>query len=153
MISEGVKISHYKVLHSVGSGGMGEVYLAEDLNLERKVALKVLLPDFANDNERVRRFEQEAKSASALNHPNILTVFEVGAFENTRYIATEFVRGKTLRDRMAGGAGDRHASALEALLEENILCRREDSRTLARHELRLGVIGSPILHARLTFKR
>jgi len=106
MISEGVKISHYKVLHSVGSGGMGEVYLAEDLNLERKVALKVLLPDFANDNERVRRFEQEAKSASALNHPNILTVFEVGAFENTRYIATEFVRGKTLRDRMAGGQMD-----------------------------------------------
>src|SRR6476619_6067908 len=102
MISEGVKISNYKVLHSVGSGGMGGVYLAEDLNLERKVALKVLLPDFANDNERVRRFEQEAKSASALNHPNILTVFEVGAFENTRYIATEFVRGKTLRDRMAG---------------------------------------------------
>ena len=106
MISEGVKISHYRVLHSVGSGGMGEVYLAEDLNLERKVALKVLLPDFANDNERVRRFEQEAKSASALNHPNILTVFEVGAFENTRYIATEFVRGKTLRDRVAGGQMD-----------------------------------------------
>ena len=106
MISEGVQISHYKVLYNVGSGGMGEVYLAEDMNLERKVALKVLIADLANDKDRVRRFEQEAKSASALNHPNILTVFEVGAFENTRYIATEFVRGKTLRDRMAGGPMD-----------------------------------------------
>jgi serine/threonine protein kinase len=106
MISEGVTISHYKVLQSVGSGGMGEVYLAEDLNLGRKVALKVLLPGLANDEERVRRFEQEAKSASALNHPNILTVFEVGDFENTRYIATEFVSGQTLRDRMARGQMD-----------------------------------------------
>ena len=104
MISEGVQISHYKVVSKIGAGGMGEVYLAEDTNLDRLVALKVLLPDLANDEDRVRRFEQEAKAASALNHPNILTVFEVGVFENTRYIATEFVRGLTLRDRMKRGS-------------------------------------------------
>ncbi len=81
---------------------MGEVYLAADTKLERQVALKVLLDDVAGDEERVRRFIQEAKAASALNHPNIMTVYEIGEFENSRYIATEFIKGLTLRDRMKG---------------------------------------------------
>jgi len=81
---------------------MGEVYLAEDTELERSVALKVLLAEVAGDEDRVRRFVQEAKAASALNHPNILTVYEIGSFENSRFIATELIRGETLRERLQG---------------------------------------------------
>jgi serine/threonine protein kinase len=81
---------------------MGEVYLAADTNLERQVALKVLLDEVAGDQERVMRFVQEARAASALNHPNIMTVYEIGEFNNSRYIATEFIKGMTLRDRMKG---------------------------------------------------
>ena len=79
---------------------MGEVYLAEDTRLERQVALKILLEDVAEDSDRVRRFVQEAKAASALNHPNILTVYEIGEYGRSRYIATEFIQGDTLRERM-----------------------------------------------------
>ena len=79
---------------------MGEVYLAEDVELDRQVALKVLLPEVADSEDRVRRFIQEAKAASALNHPNILTVYEIGSFENTRFIATELIKGHTLHERL-----------------------------------------------------
>ncbi len=96
----GELIGHYKILKRLGVGGMGEVYLAEDTRLERHVALKILLTEVAHDQDRIRRFVQEAKAASALNHPNILTVYEVGNFENSRYIVTEFIKGKTLRERM-----------------------------------------------------
>ena len=81
---------------------MGEVYLAEDTELERQVALKILLAEVADDEDRVRRFVQEAKAASALNHPNILTVYEIGSFENLRFIATELIKGETLRERLKG---------------------------------------------------
>ncbi len=80
---------------------MGEVYLAEDTKLDRQIALKVLIDEVANDEDRVRRFVQEAKASSALNHPNILTIYEIGEFKNSRYIATEFIKGKTLRDRVS----------------------------------------------------
>ena len=103
MPSPGDKISHYKVISAIGKGGMGEVYLAEDTRLERQVAIKILLDDVAVDDDRVRRFVQEAKAASALNHPNILTVYEIGEYENSRYIATELIQGETLRDRMRRG--------------------------------------------------
>ena len=93
-------ISHYRILSKIGAGGMGEVYLAQDLHLERKVALKVLHAEIAEDEERVRRFVQEAKAASALNHPNILTVYEIGHLEKSRYIATELIKGENLRDRL-----------------------------------------------------
>ena len=95
-------IAHYKIISAIGAGGMGEVYLAQDTKLERQVALKVLLDEVAGDEERVRRFVQEAKAASALNHPNILTVYEIGEFDYTRYIATELIKGETLRDRLRG---------------------------------------------------
>ncbi len=95
-------IAHYNIISAIGAGGMGEVYLGQDTKLERQVALKVLLDEVAGDEERVRRFVQEAKAASALNHPNILTVYEIGEFENTRYIATELIKGETLRDRLRG---------------------------------------------------
>src|SRR5262249_25951009 len=84
-------------------GGMGEVYLADDVELERPVALKLLRAEVADDEDRVRRFLQEAKAASALNHPNILTVYEIGRTENSRFIATEFIKGQTLHDLLRGG--------------------------------------------------
>lgn len=96
------KLAHYEIISSLGAGGMGEVYLAVDTKLERQVALKVLRDEVDHDEEHVRRFIQEAKAASALNHPNILTVYEIGEFNNSRYIATEFIKGVTLRDRMKG---------------------------------------------------
>ncbi len=101
-IEAGASIGHYRIVTKIGTGGMGEVYLAQDAKLERQVALKVLLDEVAGDEERVRRFVQEAKAASALNHPNILTVYEIGEFEHTRYIATELIKGETLRDRLRG---------------------------------------------------
>jgi len=99
----GQSISHYKILSRLGAGGMGEVYLAEDKKLSRKVALKLLHAEFTRDAGRVRRFEQEARAVSALNHPNILTIFEIGESNEGRYIATEFIDGQTLRERMKGG--------------------------------------------------
>jgi len=91
-------VSHYKILSSIGKGGMGEVYLAEDAELDRKVAIKFLSEELSKDSDKVNRFIQEAKAASALNHPNILTVYEIGTWEDTRYIATEFIEGETLRE-------------------------------------------------------
>ena len=84
-ISAGTRLGRYEIRSKIGAGGMGEVYLAGDEQLHRKVALKVLLSEVADDEDRVRRFVQEAKAASALNHPNILTVHEIGSFENSRY--------------------------------------------------------------------
>src|SRR5437016_5183360 len=95
-------IAHYRILSRLGAGGMGEVYLAEDTRLKRKVALKLLPPQFTADADRVRRFEQEAQAASALNHPNIITIYEIGEEQGTHYIATEFIDGPTLRGHLKG---------------------------------------------------
>ncbi|MDQ2938406.1 MAG: protein kinase, partial [Acidobacteriota bacterium] len=99
----GRTISHYEVVAAIGAGGMGEVYLAKDLQLGRKVALKLLASRFAQDEERLRRFQQEARTASALNHPNILTIYEIGQVDSTPFIATEYIEGETLRKRMSSG--------------------------------------------------
>ncbi len=96
----GEVIGYYKITKMLGSGGMGEVYLAEDSRLGRKVALKFLPHHYTEDPERVRRFEQEARAASALNHPNIITIYEIGQWNETNFIATEFIEGQTLRSRM-----------------------------------------------------
>jgi len=93
-------LGHYRILNLLGQGGMGEVYLAQDIRLERKVALKILPSAFAQDTERMRRFVQEAKAASALNHPNILTIYEAAEFEDTKYIVSEYVEGETLSERL-----------------------------------------------------
>lgn len=97
----GRKISHYEVVAAIGAGGMGEVYLAKDLQLGRNVALKLLPSRFAQDEDRLRRFQQEARTASALNHPNILTIYEFGQVDSTPFIATEYIEGETLRKRIA----------------------------------------------------
>src|SRR5439155_19898629 len=91
------QIGQYKIVGRLGSGGMGEVYLADDTRLRRKIALKLLPPHFMVNPDRVRRFEREARAASALNHPNIVTIYEIGQSDSAHFIATEFVDGKTLR--------------------------------------------------------
>ncbi len=96
-LSVGEKIGRYEILSCLGKGGMGEVYLAHDKSLGRDVAIKVLLPKFTSDRERVNRFKLEAKAASALNHPNIITIHEVGEDEGKMFIATEHIKGETLR--------------------------------------------------------
>ncbi len=141
----GQRINHYQILALIGEGGMGEVYLAEDSRLGRRVALK-LLPDlFTRDAARLRRFEQEARAASALSHPNVCTIHEVGETEDGhRYIVMEYVEGQTLRDYMIGARmqlaevldiGTQIASALAAahaagiihrdIKPENIMVRRD----------------------------
>ena len=97
----GQTISHYQVVREIGSGGMGEVYLAQDTRLGRPVALKLLPSYLSKDEDRLRRFEQEAQAASALNHPNVCVIYEVGETEDDRhYMAMEYVDGVTLRQHM-----------------------------------------------------
>lgn len=102
----------FHVISMLGAGGMGDVYLAEDIRLGRKVALKLLPSIFTNDANRLRRFQQEARAASALNHPNILTIHEVGEIEGRNFISTEFIEGDTLRERI-----DASSMTVEELLD------------------------------------
>src|SRR5262245_36135012 len=90
-------IAHYRIIEPIGAGGMGAVYKAYDNKLHRIVALKVLPPEYVSQQDRRRRFLQEARAASALNHPHILTIYEVGEDDGRPYIAMEFVQGDTLR--------------------------------------------------------
>jgi serine/threonine protein kinase/tetratricopeptide (TPR) repeat protein len=126
------RISHYRILKKLGEGGMGEVYLAEDLNLGRQVAVKVLSHELTANPEHLRRFEREARAASALNHPNILTVYEIGEADGVNFIATEFIEGESLSQRMKRGPiqltevldiGIQIASALAAAHEARIVHR------------------------------
>ena len=99
-LNSGQMIASYEVISFISRGGMGEVYLAEDKRLGRKVALKLLPASFTTDDDRLRRFEQEARAASALNHPNIITIYEITKAAGSHVIATEFVEGETLRNRL-----------------------------------------------------
>jgi len=131
-LSPGTNLSRYRIVSKLGAGGMGEVYLAQDTKLDRKVALKILPEDVALEAERMRRFVQEAKAASALNHPNIITIYEISESDNKHFIATEYIDGQTLHTRMSGGpmslnavldASVQIASALQAAHEANIIHR------------------------------
>src|SRR6267142_2026044 len=101
-ISAGTRLGRYEILSQIGAGGMGEIYLARDTTeLDRAVAIKVLPPALATDAERLRRFIQEARTASSLNHHNIVTIYEIGETDSTRFIAIEYIEGESLRERMA----------------------------------------------------
>src|SRR5437764_3291371 len=104
----GATIGHYRILKRIGAGGMGEVYLASDINVARTAALKVLPAHLTDNTERLRRFEQEARAVAGLNHPNIMTIYEVGGDDSTRYIASELIEGETLHERLAHGRMELH---------------------------------------------
>src|SRR5213594_3055796 len=99
-VEPGVRLGPYEILAPLGAGGMGEVYRARDSRLGRDVAVKILPPGLAADGERLQRFEQEARAASALNHPNILIVFDVGSTDGMPFVVTELLEGNTLRQRI-----------------------------------------------------
>lgn len=131
-VGAGTKLGRYEIRSKIGQGGMGEVYLAQDTKLDRKVALKILSPALAIQGAPMQRFVQEAKAASALNHPNIITIHEIGEFENQHFIASEFIEGDTLRTRMKRSrmslgevleVSVQVASALAAAHEANIIHR------------------------------
>jgi serine/threonine protein kinase len=105
-ITPGRRIAHYEITSFLGAGGMGDVYLAHDLKLDRQIAIKILPARFIQDDMQVHRFEREARAASALNHPNIITIHEIGQDQNIRFIATEFVTGQTLREKIRVGGLD-----------------------------------------------
>lgn len=137
------QLSHYRIISQLGAGGMGEVYLAEDLQLGRQVALKLLPAKFTQDKERLRRFEQEAHAASRLSHPHIMTIYEVGVVEGLHFIATEYIKGRTLKARLAEGRlrveealelTAQVASALAALHQAGIVHRDIKPDNLMLHE-------------------
>ena len=102
-LTPGQQLAHYEIVSQLGSGGMGEVYLARDTKLDRHIALKLLPAQFAADPERVSRFEREARAASALNHSDIITIHEIGQEDGKHFIATEYIAGETLRQRLNRG--------------------------------------------------
>ena len=113
----GQTLGHYQILSAIGAGAMGKVYLARDTRLDRQVALKILPTQFTRNSDRVARFRREAKAASALNHPNIITIYDVGEIGDTSFIAAEFIEGVTLRERLAAGRME-----LPEILEIAIQC-------------------------------
>src|SRR3989449_6578435 len=105
-LSADTSLSHYRIVSRIAAGSMGEVYLTQDTKLDRKVALKILPADLAANQDRMRRFVQEAKAAAALNHPNIAHIYEFGESDGTNFIAMEFVDGETLREKIHGGKSE-----------------------------------------------
>src|SRR5262245_39694554 len=103
-VSPGTRFGPYEVIAAIGAGGMGLVYRARDKRLGRDVAVKVIAPSLSTDADRVRRFEQAARAVAALNHPNIVAVYDIGVENGTPYIVSELLEGETLRDRLKHGA-------------------------------------------------
>src|ERR1700693_2245115 len=103
-LAAGTRLGPYEVLGPLGAGGMGEVYRARDERLSRSVALKVLPGEISTDKSRLERFEKEARAASSLNHPNIVTIYDIGTSDSIAYIAMELVEGKTHRDLLQAGS-------------------------------------------------
>src|SRR5215211_5739996 len=103
-LTAGTRLGPYEIVAPLGAGGMGEVYKATDTRLRRSVALKILSAAHASDPDRLRRFEQEALAAAALNHPNILAVHDIGTCDRTTYLVSELLEGHTLREHIERGA-------------------------------------------------
>ena len=99
----GQVLGHYRLLEKIGGGGMGEVFRARDDRLERDVAVKIIRPASSADQDRIRRFEQEARAAAALSHPNILAIYDIGIYDGTPYIVSELLEGQTLRQCLFEG--------------------------------------------------
>ena len=154
-------ISHYRIVSKLGAGGMGEVYLAKDTKLDRQVALKILPPEVADDKDRMDRFVREAKSASALNQPNIITIYEIGESEGTHFIATEYIPGETLHTqlkqsplelRAALDIAIQMASALDAAHRAGIIHRDiKPENVMIRPDGLVKILDFGI--AKLTFKK
>src|SRR5262249_209590 len=144
-LTTGTRLGPYELLSALGKGGMGEVYLAQDTKLDRKVALKILPAEVAANQERMRRFVQEAKAAAALNHQNIAHIYEIGESEGVNFIAMEFIDGQTLREyihrrqadlvkvlrylqHVAGALAKAHAAGIvhRDLKLDNIMITRDD---------------------------
>ena len=128
----GKTLGHYEVIDLLGKGGMAEVYRARDTRLRRDVALKILPTDFANDADRLQRFQRESRAASALSHPNLAHIYDVGHDQGISFYAMELVEGETLAQRLSGGRlspdqllhiGSQISDALAALHKANILHR------------------------------
>ena len=143
----GQTISHYRILQKLGAGGMGIVYLAEDIRLDRQVALKVLPPEFAVDEARGERFLREARAVATLNHPGIAVLYEIGETEDTQFLAMEYISGKTLQEELAAGPFSKDrladyttqiAEALEHAHRHGILHRDIKARKHDRHSGRQG---------------
>src|SRR5258705_12043690 len=100
ILPTGTRLGRYEIRAQLGAGGMGEVYLAQDTKLDRKVALKILPADLAANQDRMRRFRQEAKAASILNHPNIITIYEIEQIDSVNFLATKLIEGETRRQRI-----------------------------------------------------
>src|SRR5437868_6088113 len=139
----GTSLGHYEIRSLLGEGGMGEVYLAEDTRLGRRVALKLLPSEITSNSERLRRFEQEARAASALNHPNILTIHEIGSVSREHFIATEFIDGETLRAHIR-----RSHSTLEEVLD---IAAQTAAALTAAHEA--GIIHRDIKPENIMLRR
>src|SRR3989440_13003755 len=143
-LAAGTQLGRYEIRSKIGEGGMGEVYLAQDTELNRKVALKILPAELAVNQDRMRRFVQEAKAAAALNHPNVAHVYEIGERDGLNFISMEYVEGKTLREKIhyertelrklikylqqvAGGLAKAHAAGIvhRDLKPDNIMITRD----------------------------
>jgi serine/threonine-protein kinase len=145
----GNTIGHYQVISMLGSGGMGDVYLAQDTVLNRQVALKLLPEYFTTDRDRLRRFQQEARAASALNHPNIITIYEIGLVDERNFIATEFIDGVTLRQYFAGNG--RQSGKLSRLREVLDIAIQTADALAAAHEA--GIVHRDIKPENIMVRR